>query len=48
MFIKEKMEVIITSYESVRYNHDFFVGLKIHLLVVDEAHKMKNEEAQFS
>ena len=42
------MEVILTSYESVRYNHDFFVGLRINLLLVDEAHRMKNEQAQFS
>ncbi|KAM3137789.1 hypothetical protein pb186bvf_010032 [Paramecium bursaria] len=48
IFYKEKMEVILTSYESVRYNHDFFVGLRINLLLVDEAHRMKNEQAQFS
>lgn len=47
-FFHEKMEVILTSYESIRANDSFFSGLKFKLLVVDEAHKMKNDETVFS
>ena len=43
-----KFDVIVTSFEGVRICLSYLKKIKFHYIVIDEAHKIKNEESQLS
>ena len=45
---KGKFDVIVTSYEGVRICLSSLKKIKWHYIVIDEAHKIKNEDSQLS
>ena len=40
--------MVITSYEGVRFSINALNKIKWHYLIIDEAHKIKNEESQLA
>lgn len=45
---KGKFDVIVTSFQGVRICLNNLKKIKWHYIVIDEAHKIKNEESQLS
>lgn len=45
---KGKFDVIVTSFEGVRLCLNSLKKIKWHYIVIDEAHKIKNEDSQLS
>ena len=46
--IPEKFDVLVTSFEGVRICLSYLKKIKWHYIVIDEAHKIKNEDSQLS
>lgn len=46
--IPEKFDVLITSFEGVRICLNYLTKIKWHYIIIDEAHKIKNEDSQLS
>lgn len=46
--IPGKFDVLITSFEGVRICLSYLTKIKWHYIIIDEAHKIKNEESQLS
>ena len=45
---KGKFDIIVTSFEGVRLCLPSLRKIKWHYIVIDEAHKIKNEDSQLS
>lgn len=45
---KGKFDILVTSFEGVRICLSSLKKIKWHYIVIDEAHKIKNEESQLS
>ena len=46
-YFKHRHNVLIASYDSIQYNLSFFKRINFSYLVLDEAHRIKNDEAMF-
>lgn len=40
------LEVVLTSYDQLRINTDDILGMNFHVVIFDEAHRLKNSKSR--